>query len=107
MYSDRAARFVPCRPSKKKKGQGMQNVEEMIRTYIAKNILFSGNGYPYPDDASFLNEGIVDSMNMLELVMFVEEQFDVHVEDQDIVPDNFDSVSKLATYVRRKLPSAV
>ena len=94
-------------PVKKKKGQGMQNVEEMIRTYIAKNILFSGNGYPYPDDASFLNEGIVDSMNMLELVMFVEEQFDVHVEDQDIVPDNFDSVSKLATYVRRKLPSAV
>jgi acyl carrier protein len=85
----------------------MQNVEETIRTYIAKNILFSGDGYPYPDDASFLNEGIVDSMNMLELVMFVEEQFDVHVEDQDIVPDNFDSVSKLATYVRRKLPLAV
>ena len=85
----------------------MQNVEETIRTYIAKNILFSGNGYPYLDDASFLNEGIVDSMNMLELVMFVEEQFDVHVEDQDIVPDNFDSVSKLATYVRRKLPLAV
>jgi len=85
----------------------MQNVEETIRTYIAKNILFSGNGYPHPDDASFLNEGIIDSMNMLELVMFVEEQFDVHVEDQDIVPDNFDSVSKLATFVRRKLPSAV
>ena len=85
----------------------MQNVEETIRTYIAKNILFSGNGYPYPDDASFLNEGIVDSMNMLELVMFVEERFDVHVEDQNIVPDNFDSVSKLATYVRRKLPLAV
>ncbi len=85
----------------------MQNVEETIRTYIARNILFSGNGYPYPDDTSFLNEGIVDSMNMLELVMFVEEQFDVHVEDQDIVPDNFDSVSKLAIYVRRKLPLAV
>ena len=84
----------------------MQNVEGKIRTYIAKNILFSGNGYPYPDDASFLNEGIVDSMNMLELVMFVEKEFGVKVEDEDIVPDNFDSVSKLAAFVRRKTSPA-
>jgi acyl carrier protein len=82
-------------------------LKKIIRTYIARNILFSSNGYPYLDDALFLNEGIVDSMNMLELVMFVEERFDVHVEDQNIVPDNFDSVSKLTTYVRRKLPLAV
>ncbi len=84
----------------------MQNVEEMIRTYIAQNILFSGDGYPYSDDASFLNEGIIDSMNVLELVMFVEETFSVAVQDQDIVPDNFDSVSKLAAFVRRQLPVA-
>jgi len=84
----------------------MENVEHMIRTYIAKNILFSGNGYPYPDDASFLNEGIVDSMNMLELVMFVEKEFGAKVEDEDIVPDNFDSVSKLAAFVRRKVSPA-
>ncbi len=84
-----------------------QNAETMIRNHIAENILFSKNGYPYSDDASFLEDGIVDSTNVLELVMFVEEQFDVHVEDQDIVPDNFDSVSKLAIYVRRKLPLAV
>jgi acyl carrier protein len=82
----------------------MQHIEEMIRIYIAQNILFSGNGYPYSDDASFLNEGIIDSMNVLELVMFVEQTFSVTVQDQDIVPDNFDSVSKLAAFVRRKLP---
>lgn len=80
----------------------MQNVEELIRQYIAQNILFSNNGYPYPDDASFLDEGIIDSMNVLELVAFVEEKFGITVQDQDIVPDNFDSVSKLAAYVRRQ-----
>lgn len=79
----------------------MPNVEEMIRTYIEQNILFSGDGYP--DDASFLAEGIVDSMNVLELVMFVEETFEISVKDQDIVPANFDSVSKLAAYVRRSM----
>ncbi len=82
----------------------MQNVEDLIRSYIARNILFSEEGYPYADDASFLDEQIVDSMNVLELVMFVEETFGISVEDQEIVPDNFDSVSKLAAFVYRKLP---
>lgn len=80
----------------------MQNVEELVRQYIAQNILFSNNGYPYADDASFLDEGIIDSMNVLELVAFVEEKFGITVQDQDIVPDNFDSVGKLAAYVRRQ-----
>lgn len=83
------------------------NIEALIRTYIAENILFSGNGFPYSDDASFLNEGIVDSMNVLELVTFVEERFHITVEDQDIVPDNFDSVNKLATFIRHKMLVAV
>ena len=81
----------------------MNDVEDMIRKYIAENILFSGNVYPYPDNTSFLSEGIIDSMNVLELVMFVEEKFGVTVADQDIVPDNFDSVTKLANYIRRQV----
>ena len=78
----------------------------MIRTYIAENMLFSDDGYPYADSASFLEEGIVDSMGILELVMFVEENFHVTVEDGEIVPDNFDSVGKLAAYIRGKSPAA-
>lgn len=81
----------------------MQTAEATIRNYIANNILFTGNSYPYPDDASFLDEGIVDSMNVLELVTFVEDTFGIHVNDQDIVPANFDSVSKLAAYVQRQV----
>ena len=84
----------------------MENAEEMIRTYIAENMLFSDNGYPYSDDASFLEEGIVDSMGIMELVMFVEENFHITVEDEELVPDNFDSVGKLAAYIRGKSPAA-
>jgi acyl carrier protein len=85
----------------------MHNPASLIRTYIAQNILFSGNSYPYADDASFLDEGIVDSMNVLELVTFVEDVFGIRVDDQDIVPDNFDSVGKLAAYVRSRTPMPV
>ena len=77
-------------------------IEEQIRQYVANNFLFSDNGYQLSDDASFLEEGIVDSTGVLELVMFVEEIFDVTVEDDEIVPESFDSVSRLATYIRRK-----
>ncbi|MEJ2737797.1 MAG: acyl carrier protein [Anaerolineae bacterium] len=80
----------------------MKSVEERIRAYIAENILFSNNGYPHSDEASFLEEGIVDSMGIMELVMFVEEQFGITVEDEELVPDNFDSVSRLAAYIRAK-----
>jgi acyl carrier protein len=80
----------------------MNDIASNIRSYIAQNILFSGDEYPYPDEASFLDEGIVDSMNVLELVSFVEDQYGIKVADSDIVPDNFDSVSKLAAFVQIK-----
>lgn len=78
------------------------NIEPQIRNYIAQNLLFSDNGFKYSDDASFLQEGIVDSIGVLELVAFTEESFDIIVDDLDVTPDNFDSVSQLAAYVRRK-----
>jgi acyl carrier protein len=77
-------------------------IETQIRDYITKNVLFSSAGFKYLDNASFLEEGIVDSQGVMELVSFVEEAFGVAVDDMDIIPDNFDSVSKLANYVRRK-----
>jgi acyl carrier protein len=80
----------------------MSTPEEIVRTHIAKDILFNNKGYPYADDASFLENGIIDSMNVMELIMFVEESFGLEVADEDIVPDNFDSVTRIGAYVRRK-----
>jgi len=78
-------------------------IKEQVRQYIADNFLFSEDGYQLSDDVSFLEEGIVDSTGVLELVMFVEETFNVTVEDEEIVPENFDSVSRLAAYIRHKI----
>jgi acyl carrier protein len=78
-------------------------IEPQIHQYLAENFLFSDNGYKLGDEASFLEEGVVDSTGVLELVMFVEETFGIIVQDEEIVPQNFDSVSQLAAYIRRKL----
>ena len=78
-------------------------IEDQLKNYIAKNLLFSDNGFNYEDDASFLEEGIVDSIGVMELIAFVEETFGVKVEDHEVTPDNFDSVNKLAAFLRSKL----
>jgi acyl carrier protein len=78
------------------------NLEDQIKNYIATNMLFSDNGFPYSDDASFLDEGIVDSVGVMELVAFVEEKFHVSVSDHDVTPENFDSINKLALFIRNK-----
>ena len=79
------------------------SIENQIKAYILENFLFSDNGYELAEDASFLEEGIVDSTGVLELVMFVEETYDIAVEDEEIVPENFDSVGQLAAYISCKM----
>lgn len=77
-------------------------IEQQIKDYISKNLLFSDDGFPYSDEASFLQESIVDSVGIMELVAFVEDTYKIPVKDEEIVPENFDSVSRLSAYVRRK-----
>lgn len=77
-------------------------INEQIRAFIAENLLFSGDGYPLKDEESFLESGVVDSLGVLELVTFVEENCAIEVQETEIIPDNFDSVSKLADFIRRK-----
>ena len=82
-------------------------VQPLIRSYILHNFLYTDDGTKLQDSASFLEEGVVDSTGILELVMFVEETFDITVEDEEIVPENFDSVEQLARYVQLKRGEAV
>jgi len=79
------------------------SIETLIRNYILENFLFTDDDGQLQNDASFLEEGIVDSTGVLELVMFVEETFGAAVEDEEIMPENFDSVEQLARYVRTKV----
>ena len=60
----------------------MKDTKQMIRAFIAESILFDSH-FPYSDDASFLEEGIVDSMGIMELVAFVDENFGFTVQDED------------------------
>jgi len=79
-----------------------QQIEQAIRDFIATRLLYSDQGFPHPDDASLLREGVIDSLGVVELVEFLQSHFQLKVEQQEVRPDNFDSVTKMAAFVRRK-----
>src|SRR5262249_32123778 len=78
------------------------NIEDKIREFIIKNLYYA-EGATLSDDASFLAEGVIDSMGAMELVAFVESEFQIKVEMSEVVVKNFDSIHKMANFVRRKL----
>jgi len=82
----------------------MSELKEKIRNFIVENFLF-GNDDGLLDDSSFLEEGIIDSTGILELVSFLEEEFGITVDDEDLIPENLDSINNVTNYLARKLGS--
>lgn len=79
----------------------MSEVKDKVRSFIVENFLF-GNDGGLLDDSSFLEEGIIDSTGILELVSFLEEEFGIAVKDEELIPENLDSIANVAGYLERK-----
>lgn len=75
---------------------------ERLRNYVTENFLL-GKGDLLMDNTDFFEKGIIDSTGILELVCYVEETFNFSVQDDEIIPENFSSLTKLNEYVNRKL----
>jgi len=71
-----------------------------IRDFVVSTFLFDSGDVA--DDASLMGEGIMDSTGVLELILFVEETFALSVADDEVLPENFDSIARIAAYVERK-----
>jgi acyl carrier protein len=78
------------------------DVENEIRNFILENFLF-GNREKLPADGdSFLQKGLIDSTGILEVISFIEEKFGISVKDDELVPENLDSIRCIADFVGRK-----
>jgi acyl carrier protein len=74
-----------------------------VRRFIAENFLFRDEGDAITHDASLLDAGIIDSTGVLELVCFLETTFGIQVADDEMLPENLDSIRAITNYVGRKL----
>jgi acyl carrier protein len=73
-----------------------------VKKFIAKNFLFSDDASAVREDQSLMSSGTLDSTGILELIMFVEERFGLKVADEEMLPENFDSVNAIASFIARK-----
>ncbi|RJX36300.1 MAG: acyl carrier protein [Desulfurivibrio sp.] len=78
------------------------NPTTQIRSFIFENFLFDADESSLGNDDSFMEQGIIDSTGVLELVEWLEETFSMKVQDEELVPENLDSVNKLTAFISQK-----
>lgn len=77
-------------------------VEQEIRSFIIRNFLFGVDEPQLTGNASFLQTGIIDSTGILELISFVEQKYEISIGDSEMLPENLDSLERIAAFVIRK-----
>lgn len=80
----------------------MEQIKQSVKKFILENILYEDNGDALDYDDSFLEKGIIDSTGVLEVVSFIEEEFNISVDDEELIPENLDSVNNLAKFIHEK-----
>lgn len=81
------------------------NIKQQVRQFILDNFMMAAAA-EIPDDASFMDRHIIDSTGFLELISFVEETFGIQVTDEEMVPENLDSLNSIERYVQKKRATA-
>lgn len=80
----------------------MSEIENKIRQFLVENFVLSERIDELGFNESLLENGVVDSTGILELVFFAEDQFGIQIDTSEVLPENFDSINALAAYIRRK-----
>jgi acyl carrier protein len=83
----------------------MADYRSSVRSFIAENFLFRADA-EIADDQSLLDSGVMDSTGVLELIAYLESTYGIRVADEDIVPDNLDSITRIGNYLTAKTTAA-
>ncbi|KQZ82899.1 acyl carrier protein [Mesorhizobium sp. Root157] len=76
-----------------------ETTKDKVRSFIIENFLFGDTSYDLAENASLIENDIIDSTAVLELVAFIEDSFDITMSDSDIVPANLDSVARISAFI--------
>ena len=76
--------------------------KKKLRRFILENFLFTDDESELNDDDSFMENQIIDSTGILEVIEFLEEEWNVKTEDDEMIPENLDSINKVISFVERK-----
>ncbi len=75
---------------------------DQLRRYVLESFLFTTDESALDNHDSFLDKGIIDSTGILELVTFLEQEFGIQIVDEELLPENLDSIDRLVTFIQGK-----
>lgn len=78
-------------------------LNDELRKFVTDNFMYGKPYEGFADDDSFIERGIIDSTAVMELVAFLEGRYGIRLKDQDLIPDNLDSINSLARFVENRL----
>jgi acyl carrier protein len=81
----------------------MNETKQRVRAYILENFLMGADRDALRDEESLIDRRVLDSTGFIELVTFIEQEFRVRVDDEEMIPENLDSLDNIAAYLQRKL----
>ena len=76
-------------------------MSDRIREFIVQKLMHEKTDVPVADEESLLDRGLLDSMGLLQLVTFLEKEYQVTIQDPDIVPENFESIHAISAFVQK------
>ena len=76
-----------------------ETIKDKVKAFVIENFLFGDTSYDLADTASLIENDIIDSTGVLELVAFIEDQFGITMGDADIVPANLDSLARISAFI--------
>jgi len=82
------------------------STEKKVRDYVLENYLFTDDQSKLANGDSFLEKGIIDSTGVLEVIAFLEQEFSIRIEDDEMVPENLDSVNNIVSFIAAKQAKA-
>lgn len=79
-------------------------IVSVVKRFIVDELLYAGPGASLGPDDSLVSTGLLDSLALLKLLLFLETRFGVKVDDRDVVPANFDTLNRIVGFVERNRP---
>ena len=78
------------------------DTQKNIRTFVIENLLLGEEEKDFSDSQSFLESGLIDSTGILEVIAFLEEEYKISIADEEMIPDNLDSVDHIVAFLRTR-----
>jgi acyl carrier protein len=78
-------------------------IETAVREFLTENFPLSGDAHGLGADESLIGAGVIDSTGVLEVIGFIEERWEIAIADEEVLPENLDSIASIGRFVSRKL----